>query len=104
MKHFGTTATLVTALLLGMVTGCASDGGKRESVGQYIDDASLTTNVKAAILADSRLKSTEINVETYQGVVQLSGFVGQANDVATAASVARTVKGVKSVKNDLRLK
>jgi len=104
MKHFGTTATLATALLLGMVTGCASDGGTRESVGQYIDDASLTANVKAAILADARLKSTEINVETYQGVVQLSGFVGQANDVATAASVARTVKGVKSVKNDLRLK
>jgi osmotically-inducible protein OsmY len=104
MKRFGVTASLATALMLGMMTGCASDGAKHESVGQYIDDAGLTTNVKAAILADSRLKSSEINVETYQGTVQLSGFVGQAGDVATAASVARTVKGVKSVKNDLRLK
>jgi osmotically-inducible protein OsmY len=104
MKRFGISATLATALLLGMMTGCASDGGKHETVGQYVDDAGTTANVKAAILADARLKSSEINVETYQGVVQLSGFVGQANDVATAASVARTVKGVKSVKNDLRLK
>lgn len=104
MKRFGISATLATALMLGMLTGCASEGGKHESVGQYFDDATLTANVKAAILADARLKSTEINVETYQGTVQLSGFVGQANDVATAASVARTVKGVKSVKNDLRLK
>ena len=104
MKRFGISATLATALMFGMLTGCASEGGKHETVSQYFDDATLTANVKAAILADARLKSTEINVETYQGTVQLSGFVGQANDVATAASVARTVKGVKSVKNDLRLK
>ena len=104
MKRFGISATLATALLLGMMTGCASDGGKHESVGQYIDDAALTANVKAAIVADPRLKAGEINVETYQGTVQLSGFVAQADDVAKAAQVARTVKGVKSVKNDLRLK
>lgn len=104
MKQIGITATLAMALVLGMVTGCASDGGKRESVGQYIDDAALTANVKAAIVADPRLKAGEINVETYQGTVQLSGFVAQADDVAKAAQVARTVKGVKSVKNDLRLK
>jgi osmotically-inducible protein OsmY len=104
MKRFGISATLATALLLGMMTGCASDGAKHETVGQYIDDAALTANVKAAIVADPRLKAGEINVETYQGTVQLSGFVAQADDVAKAAQVARTVKGVKSVKNDLRLK
>ena len=103
MKHYGTTMTLLAALMLATVTGCAS-GGKQETVGQYIDDATVTAGVKAAIGADPRLKATEINVETYQGVVQLSGFVSSAEDVATAAAVARTVKGVKSVRNDLRLK
>jgi len=103
MKRFGTTAALCSILMLGAVTGCASDG-ERRSVGAYIDDAALTGNVKAAIFADPRLKSAEINVETYQGVVQLSGFVASADDVGKAASAARSVKGVKSVKNDLRLK
>lgn len=104
MKRFATTATICAFLALGSLTGCASDGAKHETVGQYVDDAGVTASVKAAIVADPRLKSSEINVETYQGTVQLSGFVGQAADVATAASVARNVKGVKSVKNDLRLK
>jgi hyperosmotically inducible protein len=98
------TTTLLAALVLGgTVAGCASSA-KHESVGQYIDDAGITAGVKAAIVNDPSLKATEINVETYQGVVQLSGFVSSAENVATAASVARTVKGVKSVKNDLRLK
>jgi hyperosmotically inducible protein len=103
MKRLGNTTILLAAMMLGTVAGCASDG-KHETVGQYIDDAGITTNVKAAIVADPRLKATEIKVETYQGVVQLSGFVSSAEDVATAAAVARTVKGVKSVRNDLRLK
>jgi hyperosmotically inducible protein len=103
MKRFGNITILLAAMMLGTVTGCASDG-KHETVGQYVDDAGITASVKAAIVADPRLKATEINVETYQGVVQLSGFVSSAEDVATAAAVARTVKGVKSVRNDLRLK
>jgi osmotically-inducible protein OsmY len=107
MKRFGTrcgtAATLLAALMLGTVAGCAG-GDKHETVGQAIDDTGITAKVKAAIVADPRLKATEINVETYQGIVQLSGFVSSAEDVAAAAAVARTVKGVKSVRNDLRLK
>jgi hyperosmotically inducible protein len=103
MKRFGNTTILLAAMMLGTVAGCASDG-KHETVGQYFDDAGITASVKAAIVADPRLKATEINVETYQGVVQLSGFVSSAEDVAAAAAAARTVKGVKSVRNDLRLK
>jgi osmotically-inducible protein OsmY len=104
MKQFRITTTLLAALMLGgMVTGCATNG-KQESVGQYIDDTAITTGVKAAIVNDPSLKVSEINVETYKGVVQLSGFVSSAENVATAATVARSVKGVKSVKNDLRLK
>jgi osmotically-inducible protein OsmY len=103
MKRFGSPAVLLAALVLGTVSGCAG-GGKHETVGQYVDDTGITAKVKAAIVADPRLKATEINVETYQGVVQLSGFVSSAEDVAAAAAAARTVKGVKSVRNDLRLK
>jgi osmotically-inducible protein OsmY len=103
MKHLSITTTLLTALLLGAVSACATSA-KHESVGEYIDDAAITAGVKAAIVKDPNLKASEINVETYQGVVQLSGFVGSAETVATATTAARTVKGVKSVRNDLRLK
>jgi hyperosmotically inducible protein len=103
MKQFGCTATLLAALVLGPVTvsGCASTG---EYAGQAIDDATITTGVKAAINGDPNLKVSELEVETAQGIVQLRGFVGSADDVAAAAAAARTVKGVKSVRNDLRLR
>jgi hyperosmotically inducible protein len=96
------TATLLAALVLGTATGCAG-GGRHDRVEQ-IDDSAITKGVKAAIVREPVLKASEINVETRKGIVQLSGFVGSPDDVATAASVARTVKGVKSIKNDLRLK
>jgi hyperosmotically inducible protein len=103
MKQFGCTATLLAALVLGTVTvsGCAATG---EAAGQAIDDATITTGVKAAISGDPNLKVSALEVETEQGVVRLGGFVSSADDVAAAAAAARTVKGVKSVKNDLRLK
>jgi osmotically-inducible protein OsmY len=103
MKHFRLTAALVAALALGQVTGCAMSGGAGPKV-QVVDDVVITAGVKAAIVRDPVLEVAEIDVETEQGVVQLSGFVGSADSVAAAASVARTVKGVKSVRNDLRLK
>jgi osmotically-inducible protein OsmY len=103
MKFLSITAALLATLFLGTATGCASTSSQ-DSVGQYLDDSAITAGVKAAILNDLSLKVAEINVETHQGVVQLSGFVSSADNVATASSVARTVKGVKSVKNDLRLK
>ena len=103
MKKMKIVASLLAALMLSSVVGCAATAS-HESTGQYIDDAGITTGVKAAILNDPTLKVAEINVEPYKGVVQLSGFVSSAENVATAASVARSVNGVKSVKNDLRLK
>jgi osmotically-inducible protein OsmY len=83
--------------------GCASSP-KHEGTGEYIDDSVITTKVKAAVLNEPTLKSSEVNVETYKGVVQLSGFVNSEADITKAADVARSVKGVTSVKNDMHLK
>lgn len=83
--------------------GCASTA-TQESTGEYFSDATITAKVKAAILNEPDLKSTEINVETFKGVVQLSGFVSSQAAVQRAGEVARGVKGVKRVQNDLRLK
>jgi osmotically-inducible protein OsmY len=69
-----------------------------------VDDTVLTTKVKAAIFGDPNLKSAEINVETFKGVVQLSGFVTSQAAVNRAVDLARGVSGVKSVKNDMRIK
>ena len=101
-KHAGM-SVLAAMLALGQLAGCAMSGSGGP-VAQYVDDATITAGVKAAIVREATLKVFEIDVETVQGVVQLSGFVSSADSVAAAASVARTVKGVKSVKNDLRLK
>jgi osmotically-inducible protein OsmY len=77
---------------------------KKESVGEYVDDAVITAKVKAAVLEEPSLKSAEINVETSKGRVQLSGFVRSRADINRAVEVAKGVKGVKSVKNDMILK
>lgn len=90
-------ATLVT------VVGCAPTS-KTQGTGEYVDDAVITTKVKAAIFNEPSLKSAEINVETFKGVVQLSGFVNSQADINKAVSLARSVNGVTSVKNDMRLK
>ena len=94
---------LFTVSLLGAVTGCASTSTK-EGTGEYVDDSVITTKVKASIFNEPSLKSTEINVETFKGDVQLSGFVAQPADAQKAAEVARRIKGVVSVKNDIRVK
>ena len=77
---------------------------QQEGAGEYLDDSVITAKVKAAILNEATLKVAEINVETFKGVVQLSGFVNSAADITKAVEVARSVGGVKSVKNDMRLK
>jgi len=93
---------LVTVALTALV-GCA-ETSKTEGTGQYIDDSVITTKTKAAIFNDPALKSAEINVETFKGRVQLSGFVSSQADINRAADIARGVAGVMSVKNDMRLK
>ena len=90
-------------LALAVTLGCASTA-KQEGTGEYVDDTVITGKVKTAILNEPTLKSAEINVETFKGVVQLSGFVSTTVAENKAVEVARTVAGVKSVKNDMRLK
>jgi len=93
---------LAVVATLGL-TACASTS-RTEGTGEYVDDTVVTTKVKAAILGEPTLKAAEINVETFKGRVQLSGFVGSDDDIARAVAVARQVKGVTSVANDMRLK
>jgi len=85
------------------VAGCASTP-ERASTGEYLDDTVITAKVKTAIFEEPTLKSAEINVETFKGVVQLSGFVKSSDSVGKATMVARNVAGVKSVKNDMLVK
>lgn len=99
-NHF---ATLFLLMLMAFFVGCAPTP-TREGTGEYFDDTVITTKVKAAIFAEPTLKSAEINVETFKGAVQLSGFVSSQASIDKAVEVARAVKGVKSVKNDMRLK
>ena len=103
MTHFTRVSVLVAAVALTALAGCASTQ-KQESTGQYVDDTAITTKVKAAIFNEPTLKSAEINVETFKGVVQLSGFVSSQASEKLAMDVARTVPGVKSVKDDMRVK
>ncbi|MBK6741630.1 MAG: BON domain-containing protein [Hydrogenophilales bacterium] len=90
-------ATLLTA------AGCASTS-RQEGAGQYIDDTVITAKVKAALVDDPTTKATEINVETFKGIVQLSGFVSSQTAANRAVELARGIGGVKSVTNDMRLK
>lgn len=90
-------ATLVT------VVGCASTS-RQEGTGEYVDDSVITGKVKAAVFNEPSLKSAEINVETFKGTVQLSGFVSSQAAINKAAELARSVNGVKAVKNDMRIK
>jgi osmotically-inducible protein OsmY len=103
MKQFKRLSAFLLALVCVSVLGCASSG-TRETPGQYVSDSWITTKVKAALVEDPTVKATEVNVETFKGVVQLSGFVSSPAAMQQAVVVARGIKGVTSVKNDMRLK
>jgi hyperosmotically inducible protein len=104
MKQLGKLlSALFLAVSLATAVGCASTS-KQEGTGEYVDDTAITTKVKAAVFNEPTLKSAEINVETFKGVVQLSGFVTSQAAANKAVEVARSVGGVKSVKNDMRIK
>lgn len=98
---------LIAASLFGLclvsAVGCAATR-TTESTGEYLDDTAITTSVKAALLSEAEIKSLDINVETFRGDVQLSGFVNSQAQIDRAIAVARQQKGVKAVKNDLRIK
>lgn len=103
MNIFKNISTFFIALSMMFMFGCAS-AEKQESAGEFIDDTVITTKVKAAILEEQGLKSAEINVETFKGVVQLSGFVSSQERINKAVEIARRVDGVKSVKNDMHIR
>jgi osmotically-inducible protein OsmY len=103
MRSFNRFATFFFVIAFASLLGCASTA-KQEGTGEYVDDTVITAKVKGEIFNDPSLKSAEINVETFKGVVQLSGFVNSREDINKAVQVARSVKGVVSVKNDMRLK
>jgi osmotically-inducible protein OsmY len=103
MKFIKILAPLLTAFVLTASIGCASTKS-HEGTGEYVDDSAITTKVKAAILGEPGLKVAEINVETFKGVVQLSGFVSSREDIDKAVRIAGDVHGVKSVTNKMQLK
>jgi osmotically-inducible protein OsmY len=103
MKQFKTISAFLIAAATATVLGCASTP-THEGTGEYVDDSVITTKVKAALLNEPTLKSFEFKVDTFKGVVQLSGFVRSNTDIVTAMHVARDVGGVKAVKDDMQLK
>jgi len=113
MKTIKSCSAFLLALALASIAGygIAISGeridvavGSGQSPGDYIDDAMITTKVKAAIAADDKLSALKINVETLKGVVQLSGFVDTHDEITRAAEVAQKVEGVKSVTTNIQLK
>jgi len=94
---------LVLLMVMAAFAACTSTR-THESTGEYVDDSVITTKVKALLAKDDFLKSFQISVETYKGVVQLSGFVNSQETVAKAGQIVRSVEGVKSVKNNLIVK
>lgn len=103
MKHSKILSSLVLALAFASLAGCAGTA-TRESTGEYVSDAVITTKVKAALVNSPSVKATEVNVETFKGAVQLSGFVSTQAAVSEAVVLTRAVQGVTSVKNDMRVK
>ena len=101
MFHPLKTSLLTLGLILGGSLAACAPTATHESTGAYVDDASITTKVKAAILGDAALKVFEIHVATDQDVVQLSGFVDSSSMVGRATQVANGVAGVRGVRNDL---
>jgi len=94
---------IAAILMLSFVAACAGSAQK-ESTGEYVDDAAITTKVKTKILQDPNLKVLQINVETFKGVVQLSGFVNSSEAADRAVQVARGVEGVQRVENKMTVK
>ena len=93
-------AATVAAVALLTASGCAVNRGQ-ESVGAYIDDTTITTQIKSQFLDNKDVAGTSISVETLNGVVLLSGFAKSATEKSTSESIARKVNGVKSVRNEI---
>jgi osmotically-inducible protein OsmY len=103
MKIANRVSAAVAAIAVALLAACAPTATK-EGTGEYVDDSLITTKVKAALADDPQVKATEVNVETFKGTVQLSGFVESSASGERAAELARQVKGVKDVKNNTQVK
>jgi osmotically-inducible protein OsmY len=103
MNKFGRLSALIAAITFMSALGCAGTATK-ESSGEYVTDSWITTKVKAALVEDSQVKATEVNVETFKGTVQLSGFVSSEAAITQAIMVTRGIKGVTGVRNDMHVK
>lgn len=101
LSHILLSVAAATAVV--QVTGCAV-ARDQQSVGAYVDDATITTRVKAAYAKDPTVAATSINVETLNGTVQLSGFAKSPAEKSAAEKLAKDVHGVKSVKNDIMVR
>ena len=100
MKYARAIAFAALAGITIISTGCAVGRGQ-ETTGSYIDDAGITTSVKAKFVEDKTVSASSISVETLNGTVQLSGFAKSAAEKSRAADIARGVKNVKAVRNDI---
>ncbi len=96
--------SVVLIMVIATFMACASIARSAESAGEYVDDSVITTKLKALLAEDDFLKSFKIRVKTYKGTVQLNGTVNSRQAVDKAGEIARSVKGVKSVKNHLKVK
>ena len=103
MNIRSTLAIVVTALMMLTATGCAVTRGQ-ESVGAYIDDSTITTQVKARMVENKQVDAAAISVETLKGTVMLSGFAKNVLERTTAETIARGVKGVVAVKNEITVR
>ena len=101
MKH---RAKLLLAAALAVSTVACAPTRTRESAGEVVDDSVITSKVKAELIRDPDTKAHQINVETYRGIVQLSGFVDNAKARNRAVQIARETNGVKEVKNSLEIR
>ena len=103
MRQFKPLAATLLLIALASLLGCASSA-TQESAGEFIDDTWITTRVKASLIQDPEVRANEVNVETFKGVVQLSGFVSSSAAMDQAVRIARGIRGVNSVHNDIRVR
>jgi len=99
IKKFGVLSLIIPVLLLSACAGTAT----KESTGEYVDDTVITSKVKVALLKEKSISAGDINVETFKGVVQLSGFVSSNEQARRAVEVTRSIDGVRYVENDMKI-
>jgi len=103
MKNVFSATWIVAGALILALAGCASSGNTGKKTGEYVDDAWITTKVKSEMIADSEVKAHKIDVDTKNGVVKLSGTVETWQQANKANDIARGIKGVTAVENDIRV-